>query len=209
MEIYEAIRKRRTIRDFQDKAVEMDTIEHIISAGLKAPSNDHMRNWEFVVITDKEERIKLIQNIPKLVSQENVKSQLDNWNMHDEKQRKMYMDAIPKQYSMLYDSSCLILPFFKQKPPLLQPERISSLNSFASIWMCIENILLAATAEGLFGVVRIPDGEGELQHIKETIKHPDNYFMPCYISLGYPATDAVIIEQNNFSAKVRMHLGKW
>ena len=37
MDVYEAIRARRTIRDFEDRQVGMGTIERIIDAGLKAP----------------------------------------------------------------------------------------------------------------------------------------------------------------------------
>ena len=38
MDVYEAIRARRTIRDFEDRQVGMGTIERIIDAGLKAPT---------------------------------------------------------------------------------------------------------------------------------------------------------------------------
>lgn len=50
MELYEAIEKRRTIRDFEDKPVDMEVIKKILSAGLKAPTNNHLRQWEFVII---------------------------------------------------------------------------------------------------------------------------------------------------------------
>ena len=42
MELYEAIEKRRTIRDFEDKPIEMNIIKKIISAGLKAVSYTHL-----------------------------------------------------------------------------------------------------------------------------------------------------------------------
>lgn len=209
MDLYEAIKKRRTIRDFEDKEVDHEVIEKIIQAGLKAPTNDHMRNWEFVVISDKEEKAKLIATLPKNMSKSDTVAILDHWKLTDEKQRKMYMDGIPKQFTMLYNASCLILPFFKQDWPLLHPESISSLNPFASIWMCIENILLAATAEGLYGVVRIPAAEGESEYIKQIIGHPDNYIMPCYISLGYLKSDAIIHEQYEYDAKEKIHINKW
>ena len=53
MNIYDAINTRRTIRDFADKQIDTAIIEKIIAAGLKAPTNDHMRSWEFVVVSDK------------------------------------------------------------------------------------------------------------------------------------------------------------
>ena len=43
MDVYEAIRARRTIRDFNGRQVGMDALERIIAAGLKAPTNNHLR----------------------------------------------------------------------------------------------------------------------------------------------------------------------
>ncbi len=62
----------------------------------------------------------------------------------------MFADALPKQQKMLMQSGILIIPFFRQlSAPLLQPMEQSSLNYFASAWCAVENMLLAATAEGL------------------------------------------------------------
>jgi len=128
--------------------------------------------------------------------------------MTDLVRRGMYLDAVPKQYAMLYNAGCLILPFFRHKESLLQPKSLSSLNRFASIWCCIENILLAAAAKGIFGVTRIPLGN-ESEHIKNVIHHPDDYVLPCYLALGYPAKDAVINIQKESFAKDKMHINKW
>jgi nitroreductase len=120
----------------------------------------------------------------------------------------MYIDAIPKQYDMLSKLCCLVLPFFKQKTPLLKPQTLSSLNAFASIWCCIENILLAATAEGLACSIRIPLGE-EDEHISEILQHPKEYFFPCYLSIGYPSPEAIKPMQIEQNIKEKIHYNKW
>ena len=56
MDIYEAIEKRRTVRDFEDKSIDPKIIKKILSAGLKAPTNNHLREWEFVIVNDKKEK---------------------------------------------------------------------------------------------------------------------------------------------------------
>ncbi|MHB8132260.1 MAG: nitroreductase family protein [Mobilitalea sp.] len=208
MDLYSAINQRQTIRDFQDKEVDMEIIQRILKAGLKAPTNDHLRNWEFVVITDMDEKAKIIGKIPRLVSKRKVESIIEASNMTDDCQREMYMEAIPKQYSMLYHSGCLILPLFKQESPLLKPESLSSLNGFASIWCCIENILLATTEEGLYATLRIPFDE-EQDYLKELIQNPDHYFMPCYIAIGYPPENAVRNTQHEFDIKDKIHINRW
>ena len=208
MDIYEAINTRRTIRDFADRQIDMAIIEKIINAGLKAPTNDHMRSWEFVVVNNKNKRAEILNILPKTYSKSEVSEWLDSWGSNDNTQRDMYLDAVPKQYAMLYNAGCLILPFFREEDSLLQPKSLSSLNGFASIWCCIENILLAAAAEGIFGVTRIPM-ENESQHIQSVINHPDDYIMPCYIALGYPLKDTAIVKQKEVSPKEKIHMDIW
>lgn len=207
MEIYEAIEKRRTVRDFEDKPVAMDIIKKILSAGLKAPTNNHLREWEFVIVNDKRERSRIL-NLKDMTSYDECEKLMNGFGMTDSEQRGMYHIAMPKQFSMLYNSGCLILPFFKLREPLMHPVCLSSLNEFASIWCCIENILLAAASEGICGVTRIPMEE-ELAHIQKTIKHPDNYAMPCYIALGYPDKDAKLPVQKVINVEDRLHINYW
>ena len=207
MELYEAVEKRRTVRDFDDKPVDSGIIKRIISAGLKAPTNNHLREWEFVIFNDKKERLKIL-NLKDMTEYDECEKMMDFYGMTDSDQRGMYHIAMPRQFSMLYNSGCLILPFFKLREPLMHPTCLSSLNEFASIWCCIENILLAASSEGIFGVTRIPMEE-ELKHIKITLKHPDNYAMPCYIALGYPKPDAKLPVQKTINIEDRIHLNRW
>ncbi|MDO5115797.1 MAG: nitroreductase family protein [Synergistaceae bacterium] len=207
MEFYDVINRRRTIREFEDRGVPRETLLRILEAGLKAPTNNHLRQWEFVIVNDKEERSRLL-NVQDITSYDEREKMMDGFNMTDPDQRGMYHIAMPKQFSMLYNSASLILPFFRLREPLLQPTSLSSLNDFASIWCCIENILLAAASEGILGVTRIPMTE-ELEHIRKTVKHPDNYAMPCYIALGYPVKDAELPVQKVINVEDRIHIGQW
>ena len=54
MEFYEVIEKRRTIRDFESEDIPKEVIERVISAAMKAPTNDHMRDWHFIIVKDRE-----------------------------------------------------------------------------------------------------------------------------------------------------------
>ena len=62
MEFYQVISGRRTCRAFLPKQVEADVLERILSAGLSAPSNDHLRQWEFVVLRQQEEKENVIKS---------------------------------------------------------------------------------------------------------------------------------------------------
>ena len=56
MELYEAINSRRTVREWQEKDVPMDTVKRIIDAGLAAPTHNHLREWEFIVLHEQSDK---------------------------------------------------------------------------------------------------------------------------------------------------------
>jgi nitroreductase len=208
METQAAISNRKTIRDFADREISNDLIEKIISAGMQAPSNNHMREWEFIFLQDRQKRAALLDQIINPLDEKGARGVVNRWGMKDTDQREMYIEAIPKQYAMLNNAACLILPCFKQETPLLKPKTLSSLNGFASIWMCIENIFLAAADEGIFGVVRIPM-EDERKVIREKLQIPNAYEFPCFVALGYPADDAKRAKQVEFDLKEKIHTNVW
>lgn len=206
MELYDAIYKRRIVRDFKDKTVPAEVVERIINAGLQAPTHDHLRNWEFVILKDKQDKENALQFVKQGIEPtlEILKQTLVNGTP----QQKMYAIAMPRQYSMLYNASHIILPFFKSNSGVMKPTSVSSLNPISSIWCVIENIFLAATAEGLACSMRIPVGEEGLNAAK-AVGAPEDYLLPCYIGLGYPAEDQPDVEQVEYTAKQKMHYGKW
>ncbi|MDO5558141.1 MAG: nitroreductase family protein [Oscillospiraceae bacterium] len=208
MEFYDVINSRRTIRDFKQADIDDEIIKKIISAGMKAPTNDHMRDWHFIVIKDRNVVTKLIGKIPEKVSKEAIEAVLRDWGLNDTCQQNLYKDAIPKQYRMFYDASCVIVPVFRQKTDILHPENLSHLNGFASIWCCIENMFLAATAEGYACTLRIPLGnEGEWA--REVLKFPDDYLMPCFIAVGKKKDGCREIEQKEICVEERIHNNTW
>ncbi|KAH7830449.1 putative nitroreductase family protein [Monocercomonoides exilis] len=206
MGVYEAISCRRIIRDFQDKVVPPDVLKRIIDAGLKAPTHDHLRNWEFVILHEEQDKKNALQFIkmgtaPQL---EILKKTLVDGTA----QQKMYAIAMPRQYTMLFNASHIILPFFKSTPGMMHPTSASSFNPISSIWCVIENIFLAATAEGLGCSMRIPVGEEGI-NVAKTVGAPEEYFLPCYIGLGYPAEDCPAVEQVECNTEQKIHFGKW
>ena len=207
-DFYDVVNSRRTIRDFENKSIDDEVIERIISAGMKAPTNDHMRDWHFIVIKDKNTVVKLINKIPEQISDEEINAILRDWNLNDTCQQNAYKDAIPKQYQMLADAACVIVPLFKQKTDILHPENLSHLNGYASIWCCIENMFLAITAEGYASVLRIPLGD-EGDWTRKVLNFPEDYLMPCFIAVGKASANASCVEQKEYSITERIHKNVW
>ena len=56
MDFNEVIDRRKTSREWTDREVAYDTIKKILEAGMKAPSWDHYRNWQFIVLHERADK---------------------------------------------------------------------------------------------------------------------------------------------------------
>ena len=204
MEFFEVLENRRTVRDFRDESIPYDVLKKIISVAFKAPTNDHMRDWHYIVITDKGMAARLLDMIPRGISDEDMDKLIKDWGLNDKTQQECYRNAVPKQYRMLYDAAAVIVPLLKQKTDILHAENVSHLNGFASIWCSIENIFLAAAAEGYGCNLRIPLGSEDV-HAKEVLGFPDEYFMPCFIGIGKPKEGVSPVKQRDIEIDERIH----
>ena len=207
MELYEAIEKRRTTRQFLDKAVDFEAIKRILKAGTKAPTWDHNRKWEFIVLHTDEEKEYAFDYAKKLAAKFNADRYLNMPRPYPiTLGQKMYGYAVPRQFTMLKDAPYVIIPVFKCKE--LNGEYVSKLNPFSTIWCVIENIFLASTAEGLGCSMRIPLNE-EHDIVKTKLKVPATYMIPVYIGIGYPDPNEKELEQSYPDIEKQLHFGKW
>lgn len=208
MELYEVLEKRRTYRDFSTHEVSDEILQRVIGAAFKAPTNDHLRQLEFIVVRGHENIAKVIAPLVKnMAAFKKLVFEMDDTG--DKDKMEMFADALPKQQKMLMESGLLILPFFRQKQcPLLKPVEQSSLNYFASAWCALENMLLAATDEGLGAVFHIPVSD-EAEKIKKIVGAPEEYEFTCLLTMGYPAENAFLPRQKQINIQERIHTNVW
>lgn len=64
MDVFEAIKTRRSIRRFSDRPVSNETIIKVIQAATFAPSAHNKQPWGFIVVTEKE-KLKDIADVSK------------------------------------------------------------------------------------------------------------------------------------------------
>lgn len=77
---------------------------------------------------------------------------------------------------------------------------------YGAAWALVENILLAATAEGLGSVVHI---KKEPEKIKDFFQIPDGYYLPTLIVLGYAKKDAELPRQVKATIENKVRWNKW
>ena len=207
MELYEAIYKRRTMREFLDKEVDFEAIKRILEAGSAAPTWNHNRNWSYIVLHTDEEKAYAFEHAKKIADKFDADKYLNAPGLYPTTlAQKMYAYAMPRQYTMLVDAPYVIIPVFKSKE--LNDAYVSKLNPFSTIWCVIENIFLAVTAEGLGCSMRIPLNE-EYDIVKAKLKVPPTYMIPVFIGIGYADPQETVLEQNVADLDKQLHFGRW
>ena len=59
MDVFEAIKTRRSIRKYQNKPVEQEKLSKVLEAARLSPSAANRQPWRFIVVTDPEVKEKL------------------------------------------------------------------------------------------------------------------------------------------------------
>jgi len=200
----EVVEKRRTVREFQSKLVEEEKLLRVLAAGLKAPSHNHLREWEFILMKDFEQRKRVVDLgvMAKDYSEEEIEEAtkpMTDW------EKEAYLKALPVQRRMLMSSPDLLIVCFRMRKSFRECEILYELNDFASVWACIENILLAMAAEGLYGVTFIIPHE--TVPLKKMLGIPDDYEVAALIPIGYP--QEYFVKQKPVSLKEKIHYNKW
>ena len=109
MDFYQVLEKRRTIRDFSDKEVTEEVLERVLSAAFKAPTNDHLRQFEFIVVRGQENIARLISPVAENTQKIQQAGLEAAASTMDKDGYAMFVDALPKQQRMLMQSNCLVL----------------------------------------------------------------------------------------------------
>lgn len=207
MDFYNVINRRRTTREFLDKEVDFEIIKRILESGNRAPTWNHNRNWSFIALRSAAEKEQAFSHAKKISEKFNAEKYLNMPRPYPiTLGQKMYGYAMPRQFTMLKNAPYVIIPVFKSKE--LKGEYVSNLNPFATIWCVIENIFLAATAEGLACSMRIPLNE-EHDIVKKNLKVPTTYMIPAFIGIGYADPQETILEQSYPNIDKQIRFGKW
>jgi nitroreductase len=204
MLLQEAIAKRRTVREFSVRPVHDRIVDKALQAGLKAPCYNHLRQWDFVLVNDPRIRLALTRTEPmKDEVDESMKALFEGY---DTAARDIYLYAIPIQKRMILTSPGLVCVVYKPKTQVKDSQKIYDLNCLASVWCCIENILLSLAEDDVYGVTFIPQNTAK---VKEVLGIPTKLEVAALIPFGYRAESAKDVQQKEISLAERKHIDKY
>jgi nitroreductase len=61
METWDAIRARRNVRDYADRAIAPEDLDRILEAARRSPSSMNEQPWDFVVLVDRPRLVRLAE----------------------------------------------------------------------------------------------------------------------------------------------------
>jgi nitroreductase len=168
--VIEAIKSRRSVRDYLDKQVSEDAVNQVIDAGIHAPTALGLQPWNFVVISGKD-IIKEISDHIKPMVQEHLKDSTEQ--LAKDLKEKMKN----KDFNLFYDAPVLILVMHNRDDKLADYDCA----------LCAENMMLAAHSLGL-GSCWIGAGAFIQQspELLDDLDIPHDFKIVAPIILGYP-----------------------
>lgn len=131
---YRLLEARKSIRKFKPELVPKETIERVLAAGMHAPSGKNRQNWRFFVLTGKkrDEYLKLSQ-----------KSWLGIKDILAKRLKPSLYQFTERFFFTLGEAPVVVLCYSMNDAD----ERYHT--SIGSVYMAVENMNLAAIAEGL------------------------------------------------------------
>ena len=180
--IYEVMQTQRAVRRWTDQPVPDDVIERIIRAATWAPSGSNLQPWGFVVIRDAERRELIAEAIRESFKQ--FAGRLpDPDAIEDATQRRMIRGAV-QLFGDFAAAPVLIIPCLVSA----QSPAPTGLLAGSSIYPSIQNLMLAARAEGLGTVLTTPQ-DGIMELLRSEIGIPEEALPVAMIPMGWPAVN--------------------
>ena len=173
MDVYDSIASRRSVRHFDVKPVSRVTLERVLATTTLAPSARNEQPWRFYV-AEGDTRLEL----GRVVSQTTAYI-------------REYVDALGPEgydravawYSSLGDAPVLIAVTAPDSE-----DEFTATNRMLSIGAAIENLLLAATAEGL-GTCVFTFSYWVKTELARVLSLSDACSVCCVIAVGWPSPD--------------------
>ena len=176
-DLYKLIESRKSIRKYKKDPIPKDVLERILNAGMHAPSGKNKQNWRFFVVQGKkrDEYLKYSQ-----------KSWLGIKDILQRTLKPSLYEFTERFFYTLGDAPVMIFCYSLNDPE----ER--HYTSIGSVYMAVENMILAAVAEGLgtcpmgapLEIGKEVDQFLEIEKIK--LQTGEKIELLCGLVLGYP-----------------------
>lgn len=181
-EFFEAMKTRRTVREFSETEFPIAVIEMAIRAAGSAPSGANMQPWRFIVVKDKEIKKRI------RIAAEKEEFESYHGRMSEKWLRRLALLGTDEHK-----------PFLETAPYLIVVFRINSIEengeteptyySQESVGIAVGILLAALHNAGLATLTHTPS---PMRFLQEILGRPKNEIPFVLIPVGFPASDAKV-----------------
>jgi nitroreductase len=169
MDAYDAIARRVSTRAFLDRPVPRDALARLLDAAVRAPNHKLTEPWRFTVLTGaSRDRYAEIRRVHR-------EGRFADPSTPDAAQ------AIAKTWREARETPAVIAVMCAVSDDAVRRE-----EDLASAWMAVQNLLTAATGDGLGTYVRT-GGILEEPAVQVLVQLPAGFRLIALVSVGYPA----------------------
>jgi len=172
MDAYDAIARRTSTRAFTAEPVPRPVVERLLAAAVRAPNHKLTEPWRFAVVSGASaarfaelKRAHRATRFPDPSAPEAAR-------------------AIEKTWREARETPVFVVVMCAESDDAVRQE-----EDFAATMMATQNLLIAATAEGLGSYVRT-GGIMKDTAVRELVRAPDGHRIVAVVSLGHPAETA-------------------
>jgi iodotyrosine deiodinase len=180
-EFFQMLRRRRTIRDFSDRPVPREVIEHCIRAQGTAPSGANLQPWHFVAVND-----------AKVKHQIRIAAEAEEKEFYEHRAPKAWLDALAVlgtdwQKPFLEIASWLIAVFAQPFRILRDGMRSPTYYALDSVGIATGLLVTALHSCGLAALTHTPSPMGFLNRILGRPSHEKAFVL---LVVGHPVENA-------------------
>ncbi|WP_299454711.1 nitroreductase family protein [uncultured Microscilla sp.] len=180
---YEFMDKRRTVREFSDKPVPREVIDHIIMTASTAPSGAHKQPWTFCVVSNPEVKKKIREAAE---AEEEVNY---NGRMSDEWLKDLEPFATNEHKPFLEIAPYLIVVFKRVFETEEEHKKKNNYYVNESVGLAGGFLLAAIHHAGLVALTHTPS---PMNFLSKLLDRPANERAFLLIPVGYPADNPTV-----------------
>ena len=183
-DIWEVMFTQRAIRYWVEEPVSRELIERVIEAASKAPSGSNHQPWMFVVADRDPVKTSLAEALRDYYEEGPLKTLVESSQKTEDSSQRLMMSGAENFFTNLRTAPAIIIPcLYKLSSPTSE---MNTLIAGSSIYLAVQNMLLAARALGL-GTLMTTSHSLIEEVIRDVCKIPDDAQPAALIPIGFPA----------------------
>ena len=184
MDFFDVVHTQRSIRRFKPDPVPQEAIRIIIDAAIRAPSGGNMQPWIWLVVQDQVKREVIARAVREgLESNGRLREALRNPELMEDPSRRRIVVRSVEFVENMAKAPVLIIPCLVGIHSPVSDAR--SLLAGTSIYGAVQNLMLAARAQGL-GTVLTTFNSFMEETLRNEFHMPEEAVPACIVPVGYP-----------------------